>query len=318
MKLSQAALDSETTSVAHADLYLQKPSIKVMMELDMVDRHGKAMIDTGVVVATGKAFNSLLSFSSHEIISQSTNNPRTSVVSDLRLELYSDILHCLALTTGRCTFVEYLQRLGSSTQSTSDELEQLYSHSSSIYDQAIFSLWKDLRDLPLFVVAVFDGLFYHLGTSKEYLDFVTADPSSSSTKLAMLASKYELENRIYSFIEDGDKSFTSLCSVVFECGDIDEGSLIEFSYLSERTRIGSRSIVSCVDRRIGEDLTVKSGILLQQVRLRSTSSSSRWKHPFTIIVLGLDDDIKAPYSDRQSTICGVSWSTFLDVSFLPL
>lgn len=186
--------------------YLQKPSILKMQQAGAIFEDddcegGEAVyIDTGVVIFTGKAVKSFLSLlddptvnicTAKGINSAYNTDPGKSIGSSdtppsaLRLELYSDILHAMALCDSPNDLETYFQALGISLNSTSEGLTN-----SAPYVIALTSIWGTFCRTPLHLVSVPYGKFCHLGTSSELLSLLSCctDGEASSNKISSLES----------------------------------------------------------------------------------------------------------------------------------
>jgi hypothetical protein len=195
-------------SAGNSALYLQKPSVDEMEKSGAIQKSNgvqRTLIDTGVVIFSGKALESLLTLLDDAIISRCTTRGLSKVPGDsqqsngngngngtvarlggkitqaLRLELYSDILLCLALENGACTFAEYCDKVGANAAEVEQacmkdtETNTTIDHfsSSEMYLLAIKKLHDTLSTIPLVTMSVEKGAFSHLGTSAELLDLLT-------------------------------------------------------------------------------------------------------------------------------------------------
>ena len=137
-------------------------------------------IDTGVVIFTGLAVHSFLSLLDNPLVNICTSkgladkysspvqiqSSSTTVVTALRLELYSDILHAYALCDAPNDLETYLSVLGiSSTSASSENLP---------YVSALKVIWNVLHSCPLHLIQVPRGIFCHLGTSSELLNLLSS------------------------------------------------------------------------------------------------------------------------------------------------
>jgi hypothetical protein len=145
-------------------------------------------IDTGVVIISGTAVTALLSLLDEPLVNictaegLSTENTQSKSVSlsgndismaesvtlseapkALRLELYSDILHALALSDNKNDMATYLSRLGIPLDANRDDP----------YISALRVIWETLHNIPMYLIYVPNGRFYHLGTSSELLGLLS-------------------------------------------------------------------------------------------------------------------------------------------------
>ena len=194
---SQKSRLDDRFSINIAEHYLQKPSIETMNTVGAIHSEKDfAFIDTGIVILAGTAFDAMTDLLQDVIIQKCTDSYQ-GASRELRLELYSDIL--LALKIG-------------SNQSTSKSLEDLFENlgmnrqdakfeggkSPSDYHYALSLLFQHLCEIRLYVLSISDGLFCHLGTSKELLELITCpnvteslSSSSSSSSFTLLRVMFE-------------------------------------------------------------------------------------------------------------------------------
>ena len=132
--------------------------------------------------------------------SESSPSPTPIITGqNLRIELYSDILHACALSPSPSS------SLSSFHFATDTTLEQYYARlkyrpsalnpphdpsasdlssfdpSLGLYDKAILTIWELFRRIKLCCIHIEDGVFGHLGTSSEFLDLICSFSSSTSS-----------------------------------------------------------------------------------------------------------------------------------------
>ena len=292
-------------------------------------------IDTGVVIFTGYALESIISLFEFETINKCTDryaklHPNDDL--DLRLELYSDILLALKQNNRSNSLNEYLLRLGISIQQSNLDLNHPYNN-------ALTLLHKQLNNIPLYLLAVKNGLFSHMGTSNEMLDLViypiirNDSCAFDSSKLNKLLTKYMLKKNLNSVIlndisilkSNNNNQYFDISSFVVlnsilsndSVNKISELTFIEHSFLSGSFQIGSKCILSHIGYVIGRDLKLPSCTIIQEVPLIDESGHfTRSFKYFAVSLLGLNDDVKVNYSQSTATIYGSTWGTFFDVFFL--
>lgn len=317
-----------------AQHYLQKPSIKTMREMGAV-RDSLVYIDTGVVVATGRAFTALVALLDNPATACCTTRVimNSSHMHALRIELYSDMLFACRLAAGACTFDDYCFKLGAPRSA------------------ALEAIWTTLHETPLHLIAVPTGQFCHLGTSAESLEMLcccgeegrlgdreSGNSSSATSKLRLFSRKYGLQHNVASR-SIGDTSRhrhvvtvnTLLLSYKEDeahrassrDGKEDRAtSLVEHSILTNSFRIGQRCIVSNIGSSLGNGLIVADEVMMQQVcasrqtgcspgddpqNHTSHTSPAFWNGISVLLVIGIDDNVKLSYTDPAATICGGSW-----------
>ena len=351
--------DSKLTdrfSLNVAEYYLQKPSIETMNEVGAMSAQGNfAFIDTGVVILAGTALDAMYGLLQDSTIQKCTNSWQGASFRELRLELYSDILLALKLGSNKSStksLGDFFESLGIERRAAEERGETF-----SDYHYSLSLLHDRLCETPLYMLTVSDGLFCHLGTSKELLELITcpnvavsSSPPSSSLafprlscdnhdKFVALAMKYKLTKEVGSLLivdeveqyqptpnthTEGYK-INSIISISDECR-ISSNALVEHSLLSGNFEVGAGSVVSHVRADIGENLILLPGMMIQQVPIKSKLSIHGMNHKtglsestsFVFILLGVEDDVKASYLSPNAHICGVSWNEFLSKTALTI
>lgn len=304
-----------------------------------------SMIDTGVVVFAGAAFYRLLELLYDPDIASCTTGhafqyhhvDKLADNSDLQLDLYSDLLLSFSLTRGPLSFEDYLEKVGLEAVVESVRIGILsnYQNSTKKRDRSLAKVWELCHDIPLHVIAIFNGIFLHLGTSSEYLDLVTTfsddsiDHSSILTQrskhLTAMKSKFECQSVISSFVEmESMMESTIVGSVLSSHGpgncSIGKASFVEYSVINGDFSVGSGCILSHISDTFGQNLIAYDHMMIQQVPLAmdavmklplaSELIDRNVEELLVHIVLGVKDDVKAHYVHGNATICGVPWSHF--------
>ena len=198
---SDLAGSSADPHIARATLYLQKPSVEKMQQTGAVSAEGKALIDTGLIVATGAAYHAFLAFLDDPSVCMCTERGITgsSIGEPIRLELYSDMLLAVALEAGPCSLAEYSSRIGLQDAPLVEGKK-----GEGCLRDALVKVWKGLSILPFYVLACPQGSFMHLGTSSEMLDMVCyrERPGEGETKYAQFYRKYGLQTMCASCVSD--------------------------------------------------------------------------------------------------------------------
>jgi fucokinase len=237
IKPSHARYESKDDhcAVIIAGEYLQKPSISQMQELNAFELSESGsvpmvQIDTGVVIFTGSALCALVELLDDPIISQCTSrglNRRTTdlkTAEALRIELYSDLLHCLELDHGKCSYETYLERLGIRT------IEASNNKILSLYEQSLMRLWKKLNAFQLYMISIPHGTFCHMGTSLDLLTFFTTASASNSnnneTKFQLFSKKYNLTKLVRSKVFVDMIDITSTLQSSADCRYVCVNSLL--------------------------------------------------------------------------------------------
>ena len=329
---TQPSSEVDSTIVARAVRYLQKPSIDEMEQSGAINMMGRSLIDTGLVCCTGMAYKGWLSLLDDPLISRCTERVLTAEEPNrpcaLRLELYSDMLLAAALKDGTVTLAEYSRRLGLSGVEELSPSERGEGASLTITPReqqraALVELWRALSPFPLYVVECCEGAFCHLGTSQELLDLVTFDPRSTGTedsegsfldqKYRRFCQQYELQANCGSVVPDLQHNAVGGCvsinsveqAVALGDGGRHAGervcSLVEHSTLMWPRVRAVNSITSHVNSLLGALgggmgalKNARAGITLQQVPLAGTAPAhtERDHCPWAVSVLGIQDPIK--------------------------
>eukprot|EP01038_Epipyxis_sp_PR26KG_P004331 gene4331-6132_t len=349
-----------------ASNYLQKPSLIDMRQKnavyypdmgnikisndDEIHETDFAMVDTGVVIFTGTAFEAMLDLVSNEYVNkctkriiQSNNLLITKNQSEeiLRLELYSDILLATAFSdhtknNAKDNIISYYERLGINPN-----------NSGKLYMEAINELWKSFRNIPLHLIYVPTGIFEHLGTSSEVLTLLTYPFNQTTTsninyntnelnnnrknyKLNRFANKYQLntiiDSQIPSIVESTEPFIYVNSSIISTQAGKDVTikphnsvalpSVIEHCLLKSDIIIGNNSMCSHIGGYLGNNLQdISSNIIIQQIYLQNQlNEMNEYKYlSFVLMILHIKDDVKTYYKNSNSTINGVYWSDFFQL-----
>ena len=352
--------------------YLQKPSISDMHAAGAIDLlTGNAYVDTGLVIATGTAYTALLTMMDHALVKKCTvrgihsnggsssgngsisskgigstglgSNFRVSEsASDvLRLELYSDILMALCTSEGPCTLTQYYSRLGLTPAVVDASIAGKNGITAQIYSTALTVLWEALHEIPLFVAAINNGKFCHLGTSAELLQILGSPSSdtltyadeasgntnkrssSSNDKSIVFGRKYGLHMCVNSMGGSTANGvvLNSLLTMKLELNDeagagaeevCHNDRLIEHSVVlaacnSDPTAAGT--VASHVGLPLGSHLRLQSNTMVQQVYLRHNrwqgQGYKKYEPEFSriaVVVLGLKDDVKSVFKETADVV----------------
>ena len=308
-------LEQDSVSVVVTQ-YLQKPSIEDMIsanaQITVNGRdHPSALIDTGVIIATGKAFQKLLSLMHLSPLDRCCHGPSAKAKPAdaepaFKLELYSHILLSLSFARGECDWNTYLQR---------QDLNNV--DPSSGEGRALFGVWSILKDVRLFAVIIRSGHFAHLGTSAELLDLVTHASQADATKLSFFSRKFRLKRVVRSKLfgeNDSKVEGIVINSMVASSVCTRATSMIEHSIITGEAFLGSRAIVSYVSGFLGRDLVVPGDTMMQLVKLNPKSGFADCE--YCLIVLGLHDDVKGGFPSVKGSWLGRCWEEFFDASTL--
>mmetsp|Transcript_9953 Transcript_9953/g.15009 ORF Transcript_9953/g.15009 Transcript_9953/m.15009 type:complete len:1065 (-) Transcript_9953:76-3270(-) len=226
----------------------------------------------------------------------------------------------------KCGLEEYFHRLGLRQQYI-EVLEKGWD-SASEYHRALVAIWNVLCDTPLFGVFIEEGVFYHLGTSRELYELQTAPLLAEESLdmrriLPLLRAQYNLVPSISSIhyttcctentCTINNKSditthnFGGVISInssigLCPCAVLGRGVVIENSVLFGRCNIGNGSVISDIQPTLGYALSVPPDTMIQQVPLLVDRECLG--EEFVLIVLGAADNIKE-CDIENITLCGM-------------
>lgn len=309
--------------VSPAQNYVQKPSIDDMKAIGAIKISASgeeyALIDTGVVIICGGALVSFCELLKDKTIVKCTSRYAEEVPEDLtnlRLELYSDILLALQMHGKENSIEFYISSLGIA--------KETLLRSDDPYVQALVVLYGHLSGIALNMMTIFDGVFCHLGTSQELLELATHAVQDSfgeaGSKFSLLASKYRLCKEVNTLImsrgrseQRGEKRYISINSTIdfsIPNSSIGEGTLIEHSCLAGNFKFGQSCIVSHIQAEFSSKLILLDNMMAQQVTATLDGLEDCVHY---LVVVGINDDFKAQYLSSRATICGKSWKDFFEV-----
>lgn len=306
------------------DKYLQKPKLQTLLEEGMTfkreDEKDYALIDSGIVVFSGSAFQALLRVRDDPIFESKF----------LRFELYSELLLACGGPFDRSDdsnkFYDYAR-----------QFIKDFGNTRSSYETVLQLLWKEFSNYSLNLLLIENGKFSHLGTSKELLQLL----ASSSDKVDSLdttdSNYYKGEQFIHSshFIFDENQRNESIYSISSHSSSIpllqsldppQEIRFFEYSLLSgEKTALMnsdrlnwlSSSITSHLPSFISSNLHSSfPGMMLQCVPIIPASEGT-FDPVYVLSILSIEDNVKLFVNDIEATIGGVRWEAFLSVSESP-
>ncbi|XP_052419874.1 fucose-1-phosphate guanylyltransferase [Carassius gibelio] len=238
--------------------FLHKPSIEKMFKCNAVcEREGEEFVytDSTYYFDYGTAMTLLTLF--REI------SPLTC-----EIDAYGDFLQAL----GRRATVDYTENTANVTTKESGLVE---------IRRKIF---HRLKGTPLNVILLNNSKFYHVGTTEEYLFHFSTDPCLRA-ELGLLSAAFSVCD-----LEPSER--TRVCvshSILHPSVSMSQGSVVEYSRLDARVKVGSRSVISgCW---IDTDLTVPSDTFIH-----SLSVNLDGKTGFVTVVFGVKDDLKKSVS----------------------
>jgi hypothetical protein len=190
------------------------------------------------------------------------------------------------------------------------------------------SIWRELKSVPLYGVYLPAGVFYHLGTSVEFLNLVTSpihtrDTSATNPnhfsvaqqiKLSALCGQYHLQShlnsklfnysQIVALLTDESESTDPVPSEGLDWQSSDLVSINSCLCFSATSTIGKQSLFESSivfgDCSIGEqcivshlDASLGSSLVLPSRTMIQQIPLSVGHCQFVLLALGLDDDVKA-------------------------
>ena len=233
--------------------FLHKQSVETLRNRKAVDDSDMVDIDTGMVLLGTDLLEALWSLISSDGEFDANKYDRY-VNEQTCLSLYGDFQYPLAEDSTLEQF--YLEK---AERSLNGHLKK-----------AREDVWNALRPYRMRVLRSAPARFLHFGTSKEILKLLNEEISSYRP----LGWKSDTNSHA------GDRA--AYDSLIGEDAAVDDGSYIERSYLHERVKVGSSTILSCVE--IPEDMQIPSGIVMHALKLKSGFWVCR--------VFGIEDDPK--------------------------
>lgn len=288
--------------------------VGVVLESDI------ALIDTGLVIFTGAALQSLLDLRHSPFVNDHNRVNQAAQNEYLRFELYTELLlACFTSSNMLHDFPDYLHAAGFKSEQGG---------LSDVQKAGLDWMWSTFHQFQLHMVFFPRGEFLHLGTSREVFNLLTRDTATRAgsrtlwypqcravcSQLALLSS---------ADAASGDAAGPSEMStfvnavVVAESASLPQDSLVEHCALSEPAgHIDSCFLSHVIHPQLCAALPPVSQLILQEVPLRCDALSelcpaltAGTSPAFCLLSQGIDDDTKA--SLDAGTIGGVRWAEFL-------
>ncbi|XP_010863344.1 fucose-1-phosphate guanylyltransferase [Esox lucius] len=190
---------------------------------------------------------------------------------------------------------DFLQALGpQATVAYTSNTANVTKHEGSLVKirQKIF---HHLRGTPLSVVALNHSKFYHIGTSTEYLFYLTEDPC--------LRAELGLYPALGCNQNFSSKVSCELVSEVKDGCSLTPGSVVEYCRLEAGVQVGGRTILSgCW---VGTGLKVPDGVFMHSLCVNRNGQTG-----FVTVAFGIEDDLKksigAPANMEGLNLYGIS------------
>lgn len=141
-------------------------------------------------------------------------------------------------------------------------------------------IFRRLKGTALNVILLNNSKFYHVGTTEEYLFHFTADPCLRA-ELSLLSAAFSVCD-----LEPSEKTRACVMhSILHPTVTVSQGSVVEYSRLDTKVKVGTRSIISgCW---IGMDLTVPSDAFMHSLSVNLDGETG-----FVTVAFGIQDDLK--------------------------
>lgn len=205
-----AGIDQETYLLYLVDDLLQKPTVSELAEGHAILDDGRALLDTGIIAATGKAWQDLVTLahsSSHSVVKE-------LMTCNKELSLYEDLVAAWV------------------------PAKHVWLRNRPLGKELISALGKQ----RLFSFCSYDFSFLHFGTSAEVLDHLAGSYSG-------LVGRRHMCSLPETTACDIAATAIILCTQISSGVSIGEDTLVYDSVLSGRIRIGSQCIIVSVNIR---------------------------------------------------------------------
>lgn len=262
--------------------FIQKGSIDALQGAGAIRNDGRVMIDTGVVYFSPSVTEKLLSFHVRPPLDACTYIGIDNGAAPLRLELYSDILPCMASSADRDSFLSETTT-GSATLGRAREL-----------------IWNELHGIEFHAVPIEDGRFFHLGTLKEYMHYIAHEAPRDEGA----------QHGVHAFFESErarDERSIVINSIIAGGGQSAPDSLVEHCELKGRWSLGRGAFCSGLESFSG--IHVPERVALQEIRLKPGENGVARR---VITLYGVDDAIKQNADAPDATFLNAPWSTLWD------
>ena len=311
---------------------IQKPSIPQLKQAGGVRADGSIVVDSGIIYFSAEVTSTFLSLQNISPLDSCTDTGLDHGNIPFRFELYTDII---LVTNPSLTRDDFLNMPLPSKDSDPNRVER-----------GRRLLWKLLRPYKFYIIADRNSHFSHVGTTSEYLHILNNDN--------VFRSPFRLSKRSRAFVEYPDlvQGGVLINSILAGHGRVEEGALVENSYLRGNFHVAANSVVSGVRSISG--IQTMPHMVVQEVQLNGArvrshprvrhllgvkgeirareqpfsvapplGDASRYVEPRTsgadevlrvIVVFGVFDGIKDPYKTKKSTLCNRHWSHYFPPS----
>ncbi len=267
--------------------FLHKQPLDSLHTLGAVRPDQTVLIDSGIVYFCSDTAEILLSCHVKPPLDACTYLGVDNGAVPVRFELYSDILLCMAENTVR---EDYLNL------PTPDPRPDTVRRARNL-------LWEMLRPIPFRALIAESGRFIHLGTTDEYVAFVTGETSNSRD--------YGLTKHARSIIEQVDtvEQAVVVNSFLSDSGKARTDAVIENSDLRGEWHVGRRAL--CADIRSVSGLHICDGTVVQEIHLPPQEGGSE---KFAFVVFGVKDQVKLSFDHPSATFTNRPWKALFERS----
>ncbi len=220
--------------------FLHKQSKKQMHEVGAVNKNGYVDLDTGAVALDTNLMQSLFTLiSTNGVID---NKKFTMFVNEQNpLSFYGDFLYPLAEESSLESFYqEACERVVN---------EELLSCRKAI--------WDAISAYKMRLISLTPAEFIHFGCTSELLKLLTHDVD----EYAILGWKRQVRTNVNSV------HYTAYNSLIKEGAVVGENAYVEYSVLGKNVRVGNGSIVSGLNIRGNDKITIPPGVVLHGLKL---------------------------------------------------
>lgn len=310
--------NDNSTSIQPVHDFLQKPSIETLQKTPNAsfgNNKDAAWIDTGIVIFPPRAARALRDLAENELACccwdglrdmHEENDPSSSSLHDFaqdhaqKVELYTHLLMAL-----------------SNTRTTTTTLQDYLKRHSDLPPHLLTAIYTRLSPFSLQTLIVPQGLFLHLGTSKELVQFLVdgSGGSGCNNRSAVMGKDLQLVRTYNSILSSKNNhnttavSYNSLIQTTKDSNlSIGDGTVLEHVRVSSASdiSIGKGCLISGWR---GEYTTKSSNIVLTDktcLQVMPLASIEEDTQSFVVMMFGLEDDIKG-----WATVHGVDVTTFL-------
>jgi fucokinase len=279
------------------EMFLQKPSIETLEATGSISSEKQVALDSGVVFIDASTSQLLISRFLVAPLDASTALGADRGAKSIRIELYSDLMMPL-----ECSISD--KRLFAGAKE--DYLVMEDGKSKEIIG-ARNVLWEDLTGIKMFANNPEGATFAHVGTTKEYVDFVSGKPLYSK-----FISAYNMNSFTHSYLSKEVKCEGTVINTLLNLspsigGSIGKGSVVENCKFFDDTvefKIGAGCLVSGV--RSLRHISLKDNFVMYETTVSVDNS-----YHGIIAVFGIFDDVKSEFCRKEATFCNSSWDDFL-------